>query len=76
VIGKGGVPEIVEHGRSGFYWHSPAEWRRHTLQVATDPRLAARLREGAIARSARFGEGVFRDHLLEIVGRLGVGAAA
>jgi glycosyltransferase involved in cell wall biosynthesis len=76
VIGKGGVPEIVEHGRSGFHWHSPAEWRRYTLEVATDSRLAARLREGAIARSARFGEGVFRDHLLEIVGRMGVGAAA
>ena len=70
VLGKGGVPEIVEHGESGFHWHSEAEWRRHTLAVATDPALAARLRAGAKVRSARFGEDVFRDHLLAIVQRL------
>jgi glycosyltransferase involved in cell wall biosynthesis len=70
VLGKGGVTEIVEHGRSGYLWHSRADWKRQTLSVAGDPHLAARLREGAIARSARFAEPVFRDHLLEIVERL------
>jgi glycosyltransferase involved in cell wall biosynthesis len=76
VIGKGGVPEIVEHGVSGFHWRSGAEWRRFTLAVANDAALAARLRAAAIARSARFGEPVFRDHLLALVDRLGVPVAA
>jgi glycosyltransferase involved in cell wall biosynthesis len=76
VIGRGGIPEIVEHGRSGFHWRSAAEWRHYTLAVATNPTLAARLRAGAVARSACFGEDVFRDRLLSIVERLGVSAAA
>ena len=46
VLGKGGVTEIVEHGRSGYLWHSRADWKRQTLSVAGDPHLAARLREG------------------------------
>jgi glycosyltransferase involved in cell wall biosynthesis len=75
VIGKGGVPEIVEHGRSGFHWRTAAEWRRYTLAVAQDEALAARLRAAAIDRSARFGEPVFRDHLLALVERLGVPVA-
>ncbi len=75
VLGKGGVPEIVEHGQSGFHWHTSQEWRRYTLAVATDPALAARLRAGATARSARFGEDVFRDHLLGVVQRLEAGPA-
>jgi glycosyltransferase involved in cell wall biosynthesis len=75
VLGKGGVPEIVEHGESGFHWRSETEWRRYTLAVATDPVLAARLRAGAMARSTRFGEDVFRDHLLAIVQRLEAGPA-
>lgn len=70
VIGKGGIPEIVEHGVSGFHWRSTAEWKRHTLAVARDPRLAARLRAAAIERSTRFGEAVFRSHLLQLLDRL------
>jgi glycosyltransferase involved in cell wall biosynthesis len=76
VIGKGAQPEIVEHGESGCLWTTAAEWRRHTLAVARDPALAARLRQRAAERSARFGEAVFRSHLLEIVAGLGVPAGA
>ncbi len=76
VIGKGGIPEIVEHGRSGFHWQTGADWRRYTLAVAGNPDLAARLRAGAIARSARFGEAVFRSRLLALVEGLRSPAAA
>jgi glycosyltransferase involved in cell wall biosynthesis len=72
VIGKGAQPEIVEDGRSGFLWRTATEWRRRTLAVATDARLAERLRRGAIGASKRFSEAVFRAHLLEIVRGLGV----
>jgi glycosyltransferase involved in cell wall biosynthesis len=75
VIGKGGIPEVVEHGESGFLWRTAAEWQRHTLAVVQNPALAARLRQKAIERSARFGEDVFRRHLQQIVGGLGVPVA-
>ncbi|MBI3970049.1 MAG: glycosyltransferase [Chloroflexi bacterium] len=74
LLGKGALPELIEVGVSGLLWRTMDEWKRQTLEVATDAALAERLRRGAIERSARFGETVFRDHLLEIVGRLGVPA--
>lgn len=76
VIGKGGIPEIVQHGASGFCWETAADWRRYTLAVAGNPALAARLRAGALARSVRFGEKVFRARLLELVKGLGAPIAA
>jgi glycosyltransferase involved in cell wall biosynthesis len=70
LLGKGALPELVEHGESGFLWRSMAEWKRFTLAVARDPQLAARLRQRAIERSRRFGEAVFRRQLLDIVASL------
>jgi glycosyltransferase involved in cell wall biosynthesis len=72
VIGTAGPKELVEDGESGFLWTTRKEWKRRTLDVATDPALAARLRAAALARSARFGEAVFRQHLLSIVRDLGL----
>jgi glycosyltransferase involved in cell wall biosynthesis len=76
LLAKGALPELVDDGESGFLWRTMAEWQERTLRVIHDPALAARLRRNAIERSQRFGEDVFRRHLLEIVGRLGVPAAA
>lgn len=76
VIAKGAMPELIQHGESGLTWRTTAEWERATLAVATDPALAARLRERAIARSKQFSEQVFRTRLLEIVSGLGVPAIA
>jgi glycosyltransferase involved in cell wall biosynthesis len=58
VINKGGQPEIVEHGVSGFLWNTTEEWRDYTLRLMKDPALfqemscAARVRARLFSREA------------------------
>jgi glycosyltransferase involved in cell wall biosynthesis len=72
IAAKGAASELVDEGESGFLWRSQAEWRRHTLALIQDPALRARLSTRAVERSKRYGRDVFREHLLQIVERLGV----
>jgi glycosyltransferase involved in cell wall biosynthesis len=74
LLGKGALPELIVDGESGFLWRTMDEWKARTLAVIGDAALAARLRQGAVERSRLFGEQVFRERLLEIVGHLGVPA--
>jgi glycosyltransferase involved in cell wall biosynthesis len=76
LLGKGALPELIVDGESGFLWHTIAEWKARTRQLIQDPALADRMRQQAIARSRRFSEQVFRDHLLQIVADLGIPVAA
>lgn len=59
VINKGGQPEIVEHGVSGFLWNTPEELAEYTRRVVTDDQLRARLSAAARARAAFFGREQF-----------------
>lgn len=70
LVGKGGLPELVEDGVSGFIWRSTADLKRLTRMVVSDSGLAERVRRQAVLRSRRFGEAVFRKHLLEIADAL------
>ncbi|HXI17395.1 MAG TPA: glycosyltransferase [Chloroflexota bacterium] len=74
VIDKGAAGELVDHGESGYRWRTLEEWRRHTLDMVRDDGLRTRLAARAVQASGRYGRDVFRRHLLEIVGRLGVPA--
>ena len=76
IIGKGAAAELVDHGESGFTWRTTAEWQTHTLAVARDPALRARLAERAIQTSRRYSHDVFRRRLLDIVDGLGAPAGA
>jgi glycosyltransferase involved in cell wall biosynthesis len=54
VPNKGGQPEIVEHGVSGFVWDTPGQLQEYTLRLAGDDALCARLAAAARQRAARF----------------------
>jgi glycosyltransferase involved in cell wall biosynthesis len=54
VINKGGQAEIVRHGVDGFLWDTLEELKAHTLSLASDSELRARMSESARARSEHF----------------------
>jgi glycosyltransferase involved in cell wall biosynthesis len=54
VIDRGGQPEIVEHGVSGFVWNTLAELRAYTLRLLADDALWKRMSEAARHRSLQF----------------------
>ncbi len=61
VINKGGQPEIVEHGVSGFVWSSVDELQEYTTAIAQDPDLCQRMSTAARNRARQFD----REHYLE-----------
>ncbi len=59
VIRKGGQPELVTHGVSGFLWDTPEELQRYTMQLANDDALRARMAAAARQRSQGFNAKTF-----------------
>ena len=68
VINKGGQPEIVEHGVSGFLWQSLDDLRTYTTEVANDQGLWRRMSEAARERAKRFDRRHYVDRFLEVLG--------
>jgi len=72
VINKGGQPEIVEHGVSGFLWNTPDELAACTRRLILDDQLRARMSAAARARAALFSRERFAERFLELVDRVRV----
>lgn len=70
VCGKGGQPEIVEHGVNGFLWTSTEELETYSLQAVHSWRASDGLRTEAVKRSRAFGMEQFAIRLGEIVNRV------
>lgn len=54
VINRGGQPEIVEHGVSGFVWNTLEEFRGYTELVVRDSQLRSQMAGAARRRAALF----------------------
>src|SRR5215217_1563907 len=67
VINKGGQPEIVEHGVSGFLWETLNELRDYTALLMNDDDLRAKMAQAARRRAQVFSRERFVAHF---VGRL------
>jgi glycosyltransferase involved in cell wall biosynthesis len=68
VIARGGQPEIVQHGVSGFLWSTLDELKALTLQYASSDEAAKRAyRTEAIEASQRYSTRNFRANLDDIV---------
>ncbi len=67
VINKGGQPEIVEHGVSGFLWNSLEELKEYTGLLMRDEQLRARMEEAALARAALFSRERFVSRFLDLL---------
>ena len=51
VINKGGQPEIVEHGVSGFCWNTVEEWECYTVRLMHDDALFQKMSDAARRRA-------------------------
>jgi len=68
VINKGGQPEIVEHGVSGFLWGKLEELKEYTELASKDEQLRAQMAEAARARAALFSREAFVSRFLSLIG--------
>jgi L-malate glycosyltransferase len=64
VINKGGPPEIVQHGESGFVWNTLEELQGYTELLMRDERRRAQMAEAARARAALFSRAQFVNRFL------------
>jgi glycosyltransferase involved in cell wall biosynthesis len=69
VVNKGGQPEIVEHGRTGFVWNTLDELKAYTRLLMDDDRLWQTMSAAARERAQRFSRASF---LREMSQRAGV----
>jgi glycosyltransferase involved in cell wall biosynthesis len=59
VIRRGGQPEIVEHGVTGFLWDTPEELEACTLALVNDEGLRERMATAARRRARAFSREAF-----------------
>lgn len=67
VINKGGQPEIVEHGTSGFVWDTLDELKAYTARLMEDEGLRLRMSEAARARARAFGREAFLEKFMRLL---------
>ena len=72
VIGKGGQPEIVSHGRNGYLWNSPEQLITYTLRLIRDPGLREKISAISLADSAAYSKMKFQDRLDELLNDIGI----
>ena len=72
VINKGGQPEIVEHGQSGFLWDTLSELQAQTLELINNPDLTKKISKNALQRSMVFGVDQFQMRVDELLRKIGV----
>jgi glycosyltransferase involved in cell wall biosynthesis len=65
VINKGGQPEIVEHGKSGFVWNTLDELKKFTQLLAADDALWIKMSAAARSRARMFA----REHFIDRMSR-------
>ena len=65
VINKGGQPEIVEHGKSGFVWNTLDELKKYTQLLADDSSLWKQMSAAARERARGFA----RERFIEKMSR-------
>jgi glycosyltransferase involved in cell wall biosynthesis len=76
VIGRGGQPEIVEHGVDGLLWETREALVDATRRVLRDVVLARRLGAAAALKACRFSRAQFESRVHAFVSRVGRTARA
>ena len=69
-INRGGQPEIIEHGKSGWLWEELDELRSHTLHMIRNPTKMKKMSKAATKRSEVFGIESFSQSLSKEINRI------
>jgi glycosyltransferase involved in cell wall biosynthesis len=75
VIGKGGQPELVQHGKNGLLWHTLEELQKQTSEVIGTPSLRERLSTAALRDSGKYDKEHFNRRVDELLRRIGASAS-
>ncbi len=67
VINKGGQPEIVEHGVSGFCWNTVEEWECYTVRLMHDDALFQKMSDAARRRAHLFSREAYLNRFQAIL---------
>ena len=70
VIGRGGQPEVMAAGQSGFLWQDVNELKRQTQQLIADPSLRREMSLAARARAQSFDQTHFEQRVAALLERL------
>lgn len=63
VVNRGGQPEVVEHGVSGFVWDTIDELKQYIVTLASDDATRERMAAAARVRAEKFSRKNFLDHM-------------
>lgn len=66
VIGKGGIPEIVDHNLNGFLWTRPDELGQYSLRLMESDQLRRKISKQAIIKSKNFSKDIFDEKILKL----------
>ncbi len=72
VIGKGGQPEIIQHGENGFLWQTIGELQEYTKLLVGDDALRQKMAQAAAASSHTFDRKHFEDRVDQTLDMLGI----
>jgi glycosyltransferase involved in cell wall biosynthesis len=67
VANRGGQPEIVEHGVSGYLWDTPDELVGYTRRLMTDEPLRSEMSAAARRRAEHFSRARFADQFRRLI---------
>ena len=63
VLGRGGQPEIVHHGKNGFLWLSNEELKSYTKKLIRNENLRKKMSETAVYDSRKYNKKSFNNKL-------------
>ena len=67
VINKGGQPEIVVDGKSGFLWNTLDQLKQITIQLSMDKKLLKKISKAGEKRAQNFSKQKFEEQIKEII---------
>ena len=67
VVGKGGIPEIIDDKKSGFLWKTKKELRDLTVQLIESPKILKKISVQSIKASQKFSKKIFCQKINELI---------
>jgi len=72
VIGSGGQPEIIRHGKNGFLWYSMDELKAFTIFLIQNDKTRKQLAKEAQSNSRNFNRANFETNLQKLLSKIGI----